>query len=127
MGADTHKNEPSKQTDPGQGALIQGSASLGTPFSSSATRVLMLGAGELGKEVGIELQRLGVKAFQQTADLTGMVITKLDGTAKGGIVVALAREVGLPVHMVGVGESEEDLQDFTARDFAHALVGLNPE
>jgi fused signal recognition particle receptor len=68
-----------------------------------------------------------MKAFQQTADLTGMVITKLDGTAKGGIVVALAREFGLPVHMVGVGESAEDLQDFTARDFAHALVGLNPE
>ena len=63
MGADTHKNEPSKQTDPGQGALIQGSASLGTPFSSSATRVLMLGAGELGKEVVIELQRLGVEVI----------------------------------------------------------------
>jgi fused signal recognition particle receptor len=68
-----------------------------------------------------------MKAFQQTADLTGMVITKLDGTAKGGIVVALAREFGLPVHMVGVGESAEDLQDFNAHDFAHALVGLNPE
>jgi fused signal recognition particle receptor len=68
-----------------------------------------------------------MKAFQQTADLTGMVITKLDGSAKGGIVVALAREFGLPVHMVGVGESAEDLQDFTARDFAYALVGLDPE
>ena len=63
MGADTHKNEPSKQTDPGQGALSQGTASLGTPFSSSATRVLMLGAGELGKEVVIELQRLGVEVI----------------------------------------------------------------
>ena len=68
-----------------------------------------------------------MKAFQQTADLTGMVITKLDGSAKGGIVVALAREFGLPVHMVGVGESAEDLQDFTAHDFAYALVGLDPE
>ena len=68
-----------------------------------------------------------MKAFQQTADLTGMVITKLDGSAKGGIVVALAREFGLPVHMVGVGESAEDLQDFTARDFAYALVGLDLE
>ena len=68
-----------------------------------------------------------MKAFQQTADLTGMVITKLDGSAKGGIVVALAREFGLPVHMVGVGESAENLQDFTARDFAYALVGLDPE
>ena len=68
-----------------------------------------------------------MKAFQQTADLTGMVITKLDGSAKGGIVVALAREFGLPVHMVGGGESAEDLQDFTSRDFAYALVGLDPE
>ena len=68
-----------------------------------------------------------MKAFQQTAALTGMVITKLDGTAKGGIVVALAREFGLPVHMVGVGEGAEDLQDFTAREFANALVGLEPE
>jgi len=68
-----------------------------------------------------------MKAFQQTAALTGMVITKLDGTAKGGIVVALAREFGLPVHMVGVGEGADDLQDFTARDFAYALVGLDPE
>ena len=68
-----------------------------------------------------------MKAFQQTAALTGMVITKLDGTAKGGIVVALAREFGLPVHMVGVGEGADDLQDFTAREFAYALVGLEPE
>ena len=68
-----------------------------------------------------------MKAFQQTAALTGMVITKLDGTAKGGIVVALAREFGLPVHMVGVGEGADDLQDFTAREFAYALVGLDPE
>lgn len=63
MGADTHKNEPSKQTGPGQGALSQDAASLGTPFSPSATRVLMLGAGELGKEVVIELQRLGVEVI----------------------------------------------------------------
>lgn len=68
-----------------------------------------------------------IKAFQDCADLTGMVITKLDGTAKGGIVVALAKEFGLPVHMIGVGEAAEDLQDFTAREFAYALVGLDPE
>ena len=67
-----------------------------------------------------------VKAFQACADLTGLIITKLDGSAKGGVVVALAREFGLPVHMVGVGESADDLQDFTASDFARALVGLEP-
>lgn len=68
-----------------------------------------------------------VKAFQACADLTGLIITKLDGSAKGGVVVALAREFGLPVHMVGVGEGADDLQDFTADDFARALVGLDPE
>ena len=68
-----------------------------------------------------------VKAFQDCADLTGLIITKLDGSAKGGVVVALAREFGLPVHMVGVGEGADDLQAFTAPDFARALVGLEPE
>lgn len=67
-----------------------------------------------------------VKAFQACADLTGLIITKLDGSAKGGVVVALAREFGLPVHMVGVGEGADDLQDFTAEDFSRALVGLEP-
>ena len=67
-----------------------------------------------------------VKEFQACADLTGLIITKLDGSAKGGVVVALAREFGLPVHMVGVGESADDLQEFTASDFARALVGLEP-
>ena len=62
-----------------------------------------------------------VKAFQACADLTtGLIITKLDGSAKGGVVVALAREFGLPVHMIGVGEAADDLQAFTAKDFLHA-------
>jgi len=68
-----------------------------------------------------------VKAFQACADLTGLIITKLDGSAKGGVVVALAREFGLPVQMVGVGEGADDLQDFTAEDFSRALVGLEPK
>lgn len=68
-----------------------------------------------------------VKAFQACAELTGMVITKLDGSAKGGVVVALAREFGLPLHLVGVGESADDLHDFTAEEFAFALVGLEHE
>jgi fused signal recognition particle receptor len=68
-----------------------------------------------------------VKAFQVCADLTGLIVTKLDGSAKGGVVVALAREFGLPVHLIGVGEGAEDLQAFTAKEFATALVGLDPE
>jgi fused signal recognition particle receptor len=64
-----------------------------------------------------------VEAFSASVPLTGLVMTKLDGTAKGGILVALAGRFGLPVHYVGVGEGEDDLQPFVARDFAHALVG----
>ena len=65
------------------------------------------------------------KAFQEVAKLTGMIITKLDGSAKGGIVITLADEFGLPVHMVGVGEQADDLQTFTADEFAAALVGID--
>ena len=65
------------------------------------------------------------KAFSDVAALSGMIITKLDGSAKGGVVVALGDHFGLPVHMVGVGESADDLQSFTARDYAAALVGID--
>jgi len=65
-----------------------------------------------------------VELFGKTAGVTGLVMTKLDGSARGGIMVALATRFGLPVHFIGVGESIEDLQPFTARDFARALVGL---
>lgn len=65
-----------------------------------------------------------VKAFKETAGVTGLVITKLDGTAKAGIVVALAEQFGLPIHAVGVGEGAEDLQPFEAADFTRALVGI---
>jgi len=65
-----------------------------------------------------------VKAFREVAGVTGLVVTKLDGTAKAGVVVALAQEFKLPIHAIGVGEGAEDLQPFQAVDFAKALVGL---
>jgi len=65
-----------------------------------------------------------VEAFGASVPLTGLVMTKLDGTAKGGILVALAARFGLPVHYIGVGEGEDDLQPFRAQGFAKALVGL---
>ena len=64
-----------------------------------------------------------VKAFREVAGVTGLVVTKLDGTAKAGIVVALAEQFKLPIHAIGVGEGAEDLQAFNAADFAQALVG----
>jgi fused signal recognition particle receptor len=63
-------------------------------------------------------------AFKEIAGVTGLVVTKLDGTAKAGVVVALAEQFHLPIHAIGVGEGAEDLQPFTAPDFARALVGL---
>jgi fused signal recognition particle receptor len=66
-----------------------------------------------------------VEAFKQVAGVTGLVITKLDGTAKGGILVAIAARHGLPVHFIGVGESVDDLEAFSAKQFSRALVGLD--
>lgn len=65
-----------------------------------------------------------VELFGKTAGVTGLVMTKLDGTARGGILVALAAKFGLPVHFIGVGEGVDDLEPFTARDFARAIAGL---
>ncbi len=65
-----------------------------------------------------------VEVFHQTCQLTGLVMTKLDGTAKGGVLVALAKKFALPVPFIGVGEGAEDLQPFDAGDFARALTGL---
>ncbi len=65
-----------------------------------------------------------VEAFQHTAGITGLVMTKLDGTARGGILVALAAKFGLPVHFIGVGEGVEDLEPFSAQEFARAIAGL---
>jgi fused signal recognition particle receptor len=64
-----------------------------------------------------------VEAFNATVPLTGLIMTKLDGTAKGGILIALADRFGLPVHFIGVGESADDLQPFGAEAFAKALTG----
>ena len=65
-----------------------------------------------------------VKAFKEVANVSGLIVTKLDGSAKGGVVVALAEEFGLPVHAIGVGEGAEDLQPFDAQEFANALIGV---
>ena len=65
-----------------------------------------------------------VELFQKTAGITGLVMTKLDGTARGGILVAVAEKFGLPIHFIGVGEGVNDLEPFNAGDFSRALVGL---
>ncbi|MEJ6392228.1 signal recognition particle-docking protein FtsY [Gymnodinialimonas sp. 2305UL16-5] len=65
-----------------------------------------------------------VETFQKMADVSGLVMTKLDGTAKGGVLVALADKFGLPIHAIGVGEQIDDLAPFDPEDFAKALVGV---
>ncbi|GGH57524.1 signal recognition particle-docking protein FtsY [Frigidibacter albus] len=67
---------------------------------------------------------LQVEVFRKLADVSGLVMTKLDGTAKGGVLVALADKFGLPIHAIGVGEQIDDLQPFDPDEFARALVGL---
>jgi len=64
-----------------------------------------------------------VEIFKQVADVTGLVMTKLDGTAKVGVLVALADRFGLPIHAIGVGEQIDDLAPFDPEEFAKALTG----
>jgi fused signal recognition particle receptor len=64
--------------------------------------------------------------FRDMVGVTGLVMTKLDGTAKGGVLVSLAEKYGIPIHAIGVGESAEDLRPFAARAYARSLVGLEP-
>ena len=66
------------------------------------------------------------KQFHEAIGVTGLILTKLDGTAKGGVVVAIADELGIPVRLIGIGEQEEDLQDFHAQAFVEALLEVHP-
>jgi fused signal recognition particle receptor len=68
-----------------------------------------------------------VKVFQEVSDVSGLVMTKLDGTAKGGVLVALADKFGLPIHAIGVGEQIDDLAPFDPDEFAAALTGADVE
>ena len=70
---------------------------------------------------GLQQARL----FGEAVDVTGVALTKLDGSARGGIAVAIAHELGLPVKLIGIGERLEDLRPFDPDDFASALVGSN--
>ncbi len=67
------------------------------------------------------------REFKNTTGISGIILTKLDGTAKGGVVLAVKEELDIPVKFVGVGEQIDDLQPFDARDFAHALFAVSEE
>ena len=96
---------------------------------SKMSRVIDRESPDSSKEVLLVLDAttgqnglIQAKQFAQSAGITGIVLTKLDGTAKGGIVLAIARELGVPVKFVGLGEGIDDLQPFDAQAFAQALV-----
>ena len=84
---------------------------------TSPHEVLLVIDGNTGQNALMQ-----VKAFDETLGLTGLIITKLDGTAKGGVVCAIAREKPVPIYFIGVGEKLEDLETFNAREFAQALL-----
>lgn len=84
---------------------------------TSPHEVLLVIDGNTGQNALMQ-----VKAFDETLGLTGLVITKLDGTAKGGVICAIAREKPVPIYFIGVGEKLEDLETFNAREFAQALL-----
>ena len=98
------------------------------------SRVIERELGEASKEVLLVLDATTgqnalsqAKVFSEVADITGIILSKLDGTAKGGVVLAIHRDLGLPVKFIGVGEQVDDLQPFDAEDFARALFERRPE
>lgn len=87
-------------------------------FPEAKREVLLVVDATTGQNAVVQ-----AKTFKEVADITGIVLTKLDGTAKGGVVIAVKSEVDVPVKLIGVGEKVEDLQDFDAKAFSDALFG----
>ena len=88
-------------------------------------RVLLQETEEVGVGDDAVLDDLGhARIFHEAVGLTGLIVTKLDGTARGGALVAVVRELGVPVRFIGVGEQPADLQPFDARAYARSIVGL---
>ena len=90
---------------------------IGKAMEGAPHEILLVVDGNTGQNALAQ-----VRAFHDALQLTGLVVTQLDGTAKGGVLAALARERPVPVYFIGVGETLEDLETFDAREFAHALL-----
>ena len=91
---------------------------IGKGMASAPHEILLVIDGNTGQNALTQ-----VKAFDDALGLTGLVVTKLDGTAKGGVLAAIAKTRPIPVYFIGIGEQIEDLQPFNAADFVHALLG----
>jgi len=90
---------------------------IGKADASAPHEVLLVIDGNTGQNALAQ-----VRAFDDALQLTGLIVTKLDGTAKGGVLAAIAQERPIPVYFIGVGEKLEDLETFSAREFAQALL-----
>ena len=66
-----------------------------------------------------------VEIFGKSLDVTGLIITKLDGTAKGGALISIAKKYQIPIHFIGLGEKQDDLHVFNAKNFSYSLLGLD--
>ncbi|PKO43940.1 MAG: signal recognition particle-docking protein FtsY [Betaproteobacteria bacterium HGW-Betaproteobacteria-3] len=106
---------PQGDTAPSGGSAAHAVASVGA--ASAPHEILLVIDGNTGQNALAQ-----VRAFDEALGLTGLIITKLDGTAKGGVLAAIAREKPIPVYFIGVGEKLEDLETFNAREFAQALL-----
>ena len=87
--------------------------------------IVPLSAGGQADIVARMLAQKLTETFKQLVDVTGLAVTKLDGTAKGGVLVALAERFGLPVRFIGIGEGVDDLRPFEADAFARGLLGID--
>jgi len=107
---------PQGGTAPSGGSAAHEVASVGV-HSSAPHEVLLVIDGNTGQNALAQ-----VRAFDEALQLTGLIVTKLDGTAKGGVLAAIARERPVPVYFIGVGEKLDELETFKAREFAQALL-----
>ncbi len=90
-------------------------------YPGAPHEVLLTLDGTIGQNAVVQARQ-----FHEAVGVTGLALTKLDGTSKGGVVVAIAEELAIPVRLIGIGEHEEDLQDFHAQAFAEALLEVHP-
>ena len=89
---------------------------MGRAIPEAPHEVLLVLDGTTGQNAIMQ-----AKVFNEAVPITGVAVTKLDGTAKGGIVIAVKKEIGAPVRLIGIGEKLDDLRDFVGRDFVEAL------
>ena len=111
------EGESTRFAEQGRGLFDQRLAEIAQKQEGAPNETLLVVDATTGQN-GVQQARL----FGETVGVTGVALTKLDGSAKGGVAIAIANELGLPITLVGVGESLDDLRPFDPQDFARALI-----